>query len=67
MQQKKTVNEWGFATLPSFVPLSMDAFKSQFEQKSDTTINAKSSLTALPWVMTFQQQLNGGLPVVSSG
>ena len=49
----------------SFIPMSLDSLKSVFTTHKDPTVTASSSLTGLPWIMTFEQQFEGGLPVVS--
>lgn len=70
-QQKPVPNgvhvqkEWGFAgftrpSFPSFSPLFASNTK-------PTTTYAKSSLTGLPFVMSFADQMAGGLPVVRAG
>lgn len=70
-QQKPVPNgvrvqkEWGFAgftmpSFPSFSPLLATNSK-------PTTTYAKSSLTGLPFVMSFADQMAGGLPVVRAG
>jgi hypothetical protein len=67
-QQKPVPNgvrvqkEWGFAgfSMPSFPSFSsLSAFNAK-----PTTTYAKSSLTGLPYVMSFSDQMAGGLPVV---